>query len=223
MYRYPDKKTAQIIRKRLISWGKKNFAKFPWRHTRNLFHALTVEILLQRTKAEQVLPVYKAFIKKFRSPKVLANARPSEIRKTIKSLGLLWRAPLLKEMGAVITRAYKGKVPCAYEVLINLPGVGPYAASAFISFHCDSHRSIVDSNVVRLYGRLFGFETGPETRRNKQMLELAKKMTPLKKHKEYNYALLDFTRAVCSPNPKCHICCLRQCCGYIIKKERGGG
>lgn len=71
---------------------------------------------------------------------------------------------------------------------------------------------IVDSNVVRFYGRFFGFETGAETRREKAVLELADRITPRKSFKDFNYSLIDFTRLVCKPKPLHEICPVSEKC-----------
>jgi len=214
----PKGKTIRYIRSRLISWGKKHFRNFPWRKTQNRYHALIAEILLQRTRAEQVLPVYRKFIKEFSSPVKLAAAKTPDIRRTIKSLGLTWRAMQLKKLGVFLMKLYGGKVPCNYEKLIGLPGVGPYAASAFLSFHCGKRYPIIDSNVVRLYGRLFGLEVGPETRRSKIMKDLANAMTPEGDFKAFNYALLDFTGKICKMKPDC----IRSPLKWICRMKRKG-
>lgn len=215
MLKKPNRTTIKYIRSRLISWGKKHFRNFPWRKTGNRYHALIAEILLQRTRAEQVLPVYRKFIKGFSSPSKLAAAKTSDIRRTIKSLGLAWRTIQLKKLGVSLLRLYSGRVPSDYDKLIRLPGVGPYAASALLSFHCGKRRSIVDSNVVRLYSRLFGFKANPETRRNRKMIVLANVMTSKRNFRAFNYALLDFTRKICKIRPKCNSCVLRFGCAYF--------
>jgi len=47
------------FRKRIIDWGVDGYQDYPWRRTENKWHALVAEILLQRTKAQAVIPVYK--------------------------------------------------------------------------------------------------------------------------------------------------------------------
>lgn len=215
MYKSPNKQTIRFIRNGLIGWGKRNYRKFPWRHTKSKFHALIAEILLQRTKADQVLPVYKVFTAKYKTPYSLSKAGLAEIKKAIKSLGLLWRAGLIKKLAVALSE--EKSIACDYHELLKLPAVGPYVASAFTSFHCNKFRSIIDSNVVRLYGRLFGIKTGPETRRSKIMSDLACLMTPRKAFKVYNYAVLDHTAAICISNPKCEICPIRKACIFYLK------
>jgi A/G-specific adenine glycosylase len=100
------------------------------------------------------------------------------------------------------------------EGLLSLPGVGPYAASAYLSFHCGKRAAIIDGNIVRLYGRVFGLSVHAETRRTKEFIALAESMTPPRAFRAYNYAVLDFTRAVCRPKPNCEGCPLRDLCAY---------
>lgn len=177
-----------------------------------MFHALVAEILLQRTRAEQVVPVYREFVTQFPDPVSLGEASVSQIAAMIAPLGLTWRAKLLPELGKKLR--VQQAVPMDIHSLCNLPGVGPYVATAFLSLHYRRRASIVDSNIVRFYGRFFGFNTGSETRRNKMMLELAEYVTPERKYRDFNYALIDFTRTICRPKPRCNTCVLRRKCCY---------
>lgn len=201
----------RFLQRRLLAWGRDNFSDFPWRHENNLFHALVAEILLQRTRAEQVVPVYREFVKRFPHPASLAEASISQVEAVIAPLGLKWRAKLLPELGRKLTEAH-AEVPVDIQSLRNVPGVGPYATAAFLSLHAGKRAPIVDSNVVRFYGRFFGFDTGPETRRNKAILQLAECVTPERQYRDFNYALIDFTRAICRPKPHHELCPLADRC-----------
>ena len=111
----------------------------------------------------------------------------------------------------------EGNIPCDVSNLRELPGVGPYAASAYLSLHRGLRVPILDSNIVRFYGRFFDFETGPETRRNKMVLELAERITPKRKYKDFNYGLIDFTRLICKPKPNHETCPIANRCKYYGK------
>jgi A/G-specific adenine glycosylase len=58
---------------------------------------------------------------------------------------------------------------------------GSYIASAYRSLHLRERDFIIDSNVIRLYGRFFGFSTDSETRRKRSFLELADRATPARR------------------------------------------
>ena len=56
------------------------------------------EMMLQRTRVEQVLPVYLKFMKRFPDVRSLAEAKEEEISVFVAKLGLLWRSKIMKEM-----------------------------------------------------------------------------------------------------------------------------
>lgn len=170
------------------------------------------EVLLQRTRAEQVIPVYLNFIRVFPNPASLAKTSISDIEQVIAPLGLRWRAKFLKELGKELID--DDSMPADLASLRKLPGVGSYVASAYLSFHGGRRVPIVDSNVVRFYGRFFGFPTGPETRRDRQLLDLADNMTPKRVFKRFNYSLIDFIRAICRPKPIHDICPVARRCAF---------
>lgn len=186
-------------------WGKENFRDFPWRRPRRRWHGLIAEILLQRTRAENVIPVYRAFITSFPTLKRFAEASVEEIEQIIWPLGLRWRAPLLEALGRQLYE--RGRVPTSIEELTSLPGVGPYVAAAWLSFHGDGRGVLIDANVVRWICRMVGREYDGETRRKKWLIELADRLTPQENVKQFNYAVLDFTMTICIPRePRCEIC-----------------
>jgi A/G-specific adenine glycosylase len=208
--------TIRYLRRQLVRWGRANFSNFPWRYETNHFHALIAELLLQRTKAEQVVAVYKMFKEHFPDPPALAAASPQEIEAVIAPLGLRWRARFLSDLGKKLVENDRDTLSNLAR-LRELPGVGPYAAAAYLSLHRGKRASIVDSNVVRFYGRFFGFGTGAETRRDKGVLELADRITPRKGFKNFNYGLIDFTRLVCKTKPLHEICPVSKSCHVITE------
>ena len=50
-----------FIQNEIINWGKKNLRNYPWRETNNIYEIIIAEILLHRTKANQVLEIYNKF------------------------------------------------------------------------------------------------------------------------------------------------------------------
>lgn len=161
--------------------------------------------MLQRTKANNVVPVYESFFEHFSSPEKLAQASEEEIQNVIYPLGLRWRVPLLKKLGEQLVQV-QGELPGTLEELLELHGVGPYVASAWLGFHGGKRSVIIDANVVRWICRLVDRPMDGETRRKKWLIELASKLTPEKNWKEYNYAVLDFSMEICTKKPQCLQC-----------------
>ncbi len=198
------------LRRKIVFWGTDHFALFPWRVTKNHWHALVAEIMLQRTRAEQVVPAFEKFRHLYPHPRDLAIDTDSVVFAT---LGLHWREELLRDLAAILATI---EIPIDRESLMALPGIGSYIAAAYRSMHLGIRDVIIDSNVVRLYGRFFGFETDPETRRKRWFIDLAERITPQRVHRQYNYGLIDFTRKICAPNPNHESCPLRNQCKYYI-------
>lgn len=216
---FPHRLGLTFFRSTLHKWGSQNFASFPWRTTRNKFHSLIVEVMLQRTRAEQVVPVYKEFVRRFPSPRDAARANPRSFSRLLKPLGLEWRARSIRNLVKILAKRSTA-VPSNIEALKTLPGVGDYAAAAFSTLHLSKPATLIDSNIVRLYGRFFDFKTGPETRRDRHFRLLADCVQPVSNARAFGYALLDFTRSICTPKPHCDICPLNEMCHYALDKNR---
>jgi A/G-specific adenine glycosylase len=200
------------IQRIIMEWGKKNYKDFPWRYTTNKFHALLAEIMLQRTRAEQVLPIFEKFALLYSTPLSASKEDPAKIRAILQGLGLKWRIETMIKFIETVNE--KGFLPDKYEKLILLPGVGHYVASAFLSLHNNIRMPIIDSNVVRLYTRVFGLVEKKEMRRNRSFECLVDKLTPIDEFKSFNYSILDFTRAICRPKPLHDNCPLSVICEF---------
>lgn len=197
------------FRAEIVRWGRENFVAYPWRNFQNPWHSLVVEIMLQRTNATQVLPSFLSFVEKYPDPEsYLRDENP----RVFDRLGLPQREKLLKQLAMQLVN---GEIPLDRDQLLALPAVGSYIAAAFRSLHMGERDYIIDSNIVRLYGRFWGFDTDGETRRKKWFIQLADVLTPLDGHQIYNYGLLDFTRAICAPRPRCYSCPLAERCSYF--------
>ena len=166
---------------------------------------MLAEVLLQRTRANSVVNVYQQFVFAFTTPSELGRAQIQKIEKLLYPLGLRWRAPLIKKLGQALGDR-GGDPPRSLPELITLPGVGPYAAAAYLAFHTNARAVIIDANVVRFLCRLIGYEYDGETRRKQWLLDFADRMTPQQSVKKYNYSVLDFTMQICTTRPKCEQC-----------------
>lgn len=214
---FPEAKEIFYLRKKILDWFDKNERKFPWRETKDPFKILMAEMMLRRTRAEQVKPVYNNFIKKYKKIEDLANADQKEIDTILYPLGLKWRSPAFILVAKEVRAKYGGEVPQDREMLKKLTGVGDYVAGAVLSIAYDKKEWIVDNNVVRIFKRYFGIETSGEGRRNKIIINLAKKYIQSRNPKKTNLAILDFSAMVCSSKaPLCKRCVLKHKCFHFI-------
>jgi len=120
------------------------------------------------------------------------------------SIGLQRRTKTLVELAYYID--YQDYYPDQLESLLQVHGIGHYTASAYLSLHMNVRAVLLDSNIARWLSRMLGTEKPTDVRRSKELLELADQLTPKKKFKEYNYAVLDFTMLICKPRqPLCDL------------------
>jgi A/G-specific adenine glycosylase len=89
----------------ILSWFKKSGRNFPWRDEKDPFRILVAEIMLQRTRAAQVFPVYAEFVQRFPDVEALASASLKDIAAFMRKLGLFWRSTVIKETNAILSSA----------------------------------------------------------------------------------------------------------------------
>lgn len=207
--------TGNIFVNYLLKWYEENRRDFIWRKKTDPYEILIAEIMLQRTKAAQVEPVYVDFLKKFPNPQKLKEATEKEIREYFSRLGLLWRTALVKQLARELTDKFKGKVPESRNALLSLPAVGEYMADAVLSFAYGKDVAVVDANVCRIIARVFGIKSKGEARRDIKFRTVAQKLLPPRRAKEFNWAMIDFAALICTPRtPKCGTCPMNEFCFY---------
>lgn len=204
----------------LLLWGKNNFRFFPWRISGiGVYESLIAELLLRKTTASQVLKVYPEFLRVFPRPEKLLESSTSHLEDIIKPLGLYkQRAKVLKDIARVLVT--KG-LPQSLDKIRELPHVGIYIPNAIACFCLGERVPVIDSNICRIYSRIFGLNGPRDVRRNKEVQNLAWKLLPKDKFIEFNYALLDFGALVCKGRgqPMCVECPVNTCCKLFIEQK----
>lgn len=212
----PSPVKIRSFRTEILQWYNRNKRQYPWRESKDPFKVLIAEMMLRRTKADQVKPVYEQLFAEYPDVKDLAEAENEKIEKILYPLGLKWRTPAFGLVAREVKEKYNCKVPDTREKLTTLTGVGEYVAGAVLSIAYGKREWIVDSNIVRLFRRYFGIKTSKEGRRDKRVVEMAKMYVSYEDPRKANLAILDFTALICTPrNPECKNCPLRKKCLYI--------
>jgi A/G-specific adenine glycosylase len=209
-----DQQLVTTIQRRLLRWGRSVYKDFPWRDERDPWLSLVAEIMLQRTRASQVEPVYREFRLRYPTAERLVAAGPSAAREITDRLGLHWRGDLLFQAAVSVSES-GGVPPDDLNELRRIRGVGPYTAAAWLSLHRNKRSVIVDANISRWLSRMSGRPYEKDPRHVRWVNELADSLTPTRAFRRYNYALLDFTMSICTPRaPHCEICPVRRYCEY---------
>jgi A/G-specific adenine glycosylase len=206
-----------FIRHKLRGWWLTNRRRFDWRETRDPYRILIAELMLHRTRAAQVLPVYRRFIQLYPSFRKASAARPDQIETMLAPLGLRWRSTLVQELITVIRTRMHGKVPQSREELQSLPGVSNYIAGAVLCFSRNEPELLLDTNIVRVVGRLTGTPVTDGSRRSGRFRDLLRPLIPEESPREFYFALIDLGALLCKPkNPECRICPLNVGCNYWV-------
>ena len=219
----PSVEDIRLFRGKVIRWFNKNKRNYPWRETRDPFKVLIAEMMLRRTKADQVKAVYDRLFAEYPDVEAIAKAEDKKLEQILYPLGLKWRTPAFSLVAREVREKYQCKLPETREELTALPGVGEYVAGAVLSVAYGKKEWIVDSNIVRLFRRYFGIKTSKEGRRDKHVVEIAKTYVSGKDPRKANLALLDFAALVCLPrNPRCAQCPVSAACHYhaLGKKDK---
>lgn len=209
-----DKK--KLFAKRIIKWYKKEGRSFPWRKTKNAFHILISEMMLQKTDSQKARLIYPQFIKKYPTPKHLAQADIETLKTEIHLLGISDRARRLKSTAETILRLHNGKVPADRTQLLKLLGVGDYIANAVLCFAFNQDVPILDTNVIRVIKRVFSVESNKNrARTDKELWKFADSLIPAGKAVDYNRGILDFAALICTArSSNCPTCPVSDICNY---------
>jgi A/G-specific adenine glycosylase len=160
--------------------------------------------------------VYERFVQNYPDVLTLARAAKEELHGVLYSLGLRWRIDMIYDMTAELIEHFGGMVPEDKEELLSLPGISDYIAGAVRCFAWNRPEPLVDTNTVRVIGRLFDLQTKDSSRRNRQFRELITALVDPDQPRTYNYALLDLADQICHKErePECTRCPVLKCCVY---------
>lgn len=208
MQKIPQVPDNGAIVQPLLLWFQKTGRDLPWRRTYDPYHVWISEIMLQQTQMDRGVVYFQRWMNRFPNVHAVAEADLQEILKYWEGLGYYARARNLHRAAKVIASELCGLVPCVYQQLLTLPGIGPYTAAAIASVAGNQDVAVVDANVTRVYARLFDL-TLPikESLSKKRVATLAQELLPSGRARLYNQALMDLGGLVCLPkNPRCKAC-----------------
>ncbi|MHB8146610.1 MAG: HhH-GPD family protein [Vulcanimicrobiaceae bacterium] len=217
------------LQRRLLAWyARAGRARLPWRTTRDPYHTLVSECMLQQTQVDRVVPAFTAFVAQFPTLASLAAASTADVLRMWKGLGYNSRAIRLQAAARAVVDEHGGQVPQSTDALRSLPGIGPYTAAAIRAFAFDLDDAPVDTNVRRIVHRLFYGAEYPPGASPKALATRAKEIVPAGMAHDWNSAMMDLGATLCSSRaPKCGECPVVDVCvagpidaGLLEKKRR---
>ena len=191
---------------------------------RDPYKVVVAELMLQQTQVDRVVPKYLAFMKRWPSAQALAKAKLSEVLIEWKGLGYNRRARFLHEMAKMIIEEYRGNFPNSEKELRNLPGLGEYTARAVLTFGFGQDVGVIDTNVLRIFCRVFyGKESGDLNIGKQDLRQLVDNTVPKGKGDPWNQALMDLGAMICTAkSPQCDICPLQKLCQANCDAKQSG-
>ncbi len=204
----------------IISWSKLYLRDFPWRFNRTPYRILIAEVLLRRTTSTAVNRIYSSFIDDYPNIKSINDAKTMSLEGRLKTLGYnRQRALILKNISHIIINKYKGNIPDTKNELLSIKHIGPYTSGAILSLSYNIKASMLDSNVKRIYNRLF-LNTIKKIKIKNKLLCIADFLVPEKNFVLYNFGLLDIGAKICNYRiVLCHDCPMSIYCEYYYQQE----
>ena len=205
----------------LLDWYDRHSRELPWRvspqdRARGVipdpYRVWLSEIMLQQTTVAAVRNYFLRFTELWPTVMALAKAEDSVVMGEWAGLGYYARARNLLKCARIVAFDLEGVFPSSREGLQELPGIGPYTASAIASIAFDQPETVVDGNVERVMSRLFNVHD-PLPGSKPELTDLASDLTPAIRSGDYAQAVMDLGATICTPrSPACGICPWRDPC-----------
>ena len=173
----------------------------PWRETRDPYHILVSEIMLQQTQVDRVRAKYDEFLAAFPDLAALAAASFDRVLAAWQGLGYNRRAMFLHRTARIIVREHRGRVPDDIAALLALPGIGAATAASIRAFAFDAPVVFIETNIRRVF--IHEFFPDREEVTDADLLPLVAAALDRRSPREWYYALMDYGAALARqvPNP----------------------
>ena len=211
----------------LAAWWEANARDLPWRFGRATpWGVLVSEVMSQQTQMSRVVPYWTAWMAKWPDARALAVAPKAEVITAWGRLGYPRRALRLQECAQVVTMRYDDELPCTYDELVALPGVGDYTASAVLSFAYGRRAAVIDTNIRRVLSRVFRGQESLGGSASPLEREMAWRLLPEDSPRRargkvapsvmWNQSVMELGALVCTAkSPLCRQCPLVERCAFF--------
>ncbi len=166
----------------------------PWRKRPTPYRVLVSEIMLQQTQVERVIEKYREFLAAFPDFSSLAKAPLPRLLRIWSGLGYNRRALALKALAQKIVDEHQGRLPSKLELLLTLPGIGPYTAGAVCAFAFNKPAVFMDTNIRRVYIREFFHDR--EKIHDEELVPFVQRTLDARNPRKWYNALMDYGAAL---------------------------
>ncbi len=210
------------IRRALLGWYEAHGEAFPWRHARSPYWALVAGVCSQQTQMSRVLPLWQRWVEAFPDIEALARADTATVLRVWERAGYPRRALALREAARICVALHGGALPRDPQALLALPGVGPFTTAIVQCFGFEDSASAVDTNVIRVLGRLVYGDVQPAAETPHADIDAtAARLLPHGNAGPWNATLMEYGAKVCTPRPHCQACVVHRLCAARPRFEAG--
>jgi A/G-specific adenine glycosylase len=178
------------FRKAILDYYQSHGRKLPWRNTRNPYHILVSEIMLQQTQVGRVIEKYEQFLSSFPDFASLALAPLRDVLSIWQGMGYNRRAIALKRIAVEVMISHNSILPSSEETLLKLPGIGKATASSIAAFAFNTPSVFIETNIRRVF--IHFFFNNRENIRDADILPIVENTLDRANPREWYYALMDY-------------------------------
>ncbi len=226
-------KNDEVKTKRMFPWRRLilgHYLDLNFKFDRN-FMIILAEVLLHRTNASIVNNNYMRLTEKYKSFNDIVDANEIELKEELKPLGNHnQKYQTIYYISKNIVDNFDNDVPIESENIRSLfksfkRKQHLYLAEAFDLYINEAHTIPVDTNIERIFVRVFNIKRDFKKKQVQYDLEFCnsvKDYLPEQNVIEFNMALLDLGALICKKrNPKCEICPVSSFCTYFYSLSEG--
>jgi A/G-specific adenine glycosylase len=184
---------AWISRFQTYIWAyyKQRGRQFFWRHNSDPYVVFLSEIMLQQTQTSRIEVKLPEFLREFPTLSSLARASLPQVLSLWVGLGYNRRAVNLHRTARILHDQYESKIPEDSQLLLQLPGIGPYTSGSIPTFAYNLPRVFIETNIRRVFLHHF---TDPTQHAigDQEILGLIEETLDHSNPRDWYYALMDY-------------------------------
>lgn len=184
---------------------------------KNVFQLIVAVALSAQTTDKSVNQVTPVLFAHYPTAEALAAADPEAVEEDIRRIGMYrTKAKNIVAMARKLCDDFGGEVPCDYDALVSLPGVGRKTANVVLSVGFGQQRIAVDTHVFRVANRI-GLTHEKDVLKTE--LSLMERI-PEERWSRTHHSLIFHGRQCCDARkPKCDECPINTYCEYVNGNE----
>ena len=142
----------------ILTWYNKQKRILPFRDIDGPYKIWLLEVMLQQTQIETVIPYFQKWISKYPTISSVATADQECLLKLWEGLGYYSRCRNFHKATKIVVAKHGGVIPDKWLEFRALPGVGDYTAAAVLSIAYSQPYIAIDGNVKRVMARILGLK-----------------------------------------------------------------